>query len=57
MVPADALAPITTVPFPHLEDGDVLDILGIAFTVKVTALLLAVELVVQLASEVNVTVT
>jgi hypothetical protein len=42
IVPALAIAPKVTVPAPHLEFGVVSDIVGIAFTVAVTAVLDAV---------------
>ena len=42
MVPAKAVAPKTTVPVPHLEFGVVVAIVGIAFTVAITAVLVAV---------------
>ena len=42
MVPAEAVAPSTTVPVPHLDPGVVPLIVGIAFTVAVTAVLDAV---------------
>ncbi len=42
IVPALAVAPNTTVPVPHLESGVVPVIVGIAFTVAVTAVLDAV---------------
>ncbi len=42
MVPALAVAPKATVPVPHLEAGVVPLIVGIAFTVAVTAVLDAV---------------
>ena len=42
IVPALAAAPMVTVPVPHIEFGVVPDIVGIAFTVATTAVLLAV---------------
>ncbi len=42
IVPALAVAPNATVPVPHLESGVVPVIVGIAFTVAVTAVLDAV---------------
>ena len=42
IVPALAAAPNATVPVPHLEAGVVPDIVGISFTVAVTAVLDAV---------------
>ncbi len=42
IVPALAVAPNATVPSPHLEAGVVPLIVGIAFTVAVTAVLEAV---------------
>lgn len=42
IVPADAVAPKLTVPVPHLEAGVELLIVGITFTVAVTAVLEAV---------------
>ena len=36
MVPADAVAPNTTVPVPHVEPGVVPVIVGIAYTVATT---------------------
>jgi len=42
IVPADAVAPIPTVPVPHLAAGVVPEIVGIALTVAITAVLAAV---------------
>ena len=42
MVPALAVAPRVTTPGPHLSPGVVLVIVGIAFIVAVTAVLVAV---------------
>ena len=42
MVPADAVAPRVTVPVPHVEPGVTSVIVGMAFTVAVTAVLDAV---------------
>jgi hypothetical protein len=42
IVPALAVAPNTTVPVPHLEAGVVPVIVGIALTVAITAVLVAV---------------
>lgn len=42
IVPADAVAPNVTVPVPHLDAGVVPVIVGTAFTVAVTAVLVAV---------------
>ncbi len=42
IVPALAVAPNATVPVPHLESGVVPVIVGIAFTVAITAVLEAV---------------
>ena len=42
IVPADAVAPNVTVPVPHLEPGVVPVMVGIVFTVAVTAVLEAV---------------
>ncbi len=50
MVPALAVAPKVTVPLPHTEPGVVPDIVGIAFTVATTAVLLAVVHPVAVAS-------
>ncbi len=50
IVPALAAAPNVTVPLPHTELGVVPDIVGIAFTVATTAVLLAVVQPVAVAS-------
>ena len=50
IVPALAAAPKVTVPLPHIEFGVVPDIVGIAFTVATTAVLLAVVLPLAVAS-------
>ena len=42
IVPAEAVAPNVTVPVPHLEPGVVPVMVGIVFTVAVTAVLEAV---------------
>jgi hypothetical protein len=42
IVPAEAAAPNTTVPIPHREPGVVPVIVGMAFMVATTAVLLAV---------------
>lgn len=42
IVPALAVAPRITVPVPHLDPGVVLVIVGIALTVAITAVLVAV---------------
>jgi hypothetical protein len=42
IVPAEAVAPNTTVPVPHREPGVVPVIVGIAFIVATTGVLLAV---------------
>ena len=42
MVPAEAVAPRVTVPVPQVDPGVVVAIVGIAFTVAVTAVLDAV---------------
>ena len=42
IVPAEAVAPNVTVPDPHLEPGVVPVMVGIVFTVAVTAVLEAV---------------
>ena len=42
IVPAEAVAPSVTVPVPHTEPGVVPVIVGIVFTVAVTAVLEAV---------------
>ena len=43
-VPAPEVAPSVTVPLPHLEAGVVETILGVVFTVAVTAVLAEVQL-------------
>ena len=50
IVPALAVAPKVTVPLPHTELGVVPLIVGIAFTVATTAVLLAVVHPVAVAS-------
>jgi hypothetical protein len=50
MVPALAVAPNTTVPVPHRLAGVVVVIVGIALTVAVTAVLVAVVHVPLVAS-------
>ena len=50
IVPADAVAPSTTVPVPHLVLKVVLVIVGIAYTVAVTAVLDAVVQPLSVAS-------
>ena len=42
IVPADAVAPNTTVPVPHVEPGVVPVMVGIAYTVATTDVRLAV---------------
>ena len=42
MVPAEAVAPRVTVPVPQVDPGVVVAIVGMAFTVAVTAVLDAV---------------
>ncbi len=50
IVPADAVAPRTTVPVPVLDPGVVPVIVGIVFTVAVTAVLEGVVHVPSVAS-------
>ena len=50
IVPADAVAPSTTVPVPHLDPGVVPVMVGIALMVAVTAVLDAVVQPLSVAS-------
>ena len=50
IVPAEAVAPRTTVPVPHLDPGAVLIIVGIVLTVASTAVLDPVVQVFDVAS-------